>query len=377
MSKEIIRILHCLPGNMNQGGIENFIMNIYRKIDREKFQFDFIVHSADENYYEKEIKKLGGKIYRVEYKTRNFGKYKQDMEKILKEHKEYKIIHVHSTYAISLFDVLIGHKYGLKVITHAHSSNDIMKRKLINILFKRKLSKITDYKFACSMKAAKWLFTKSSINKNEITIINNAIDTKKFLFDCHTRENQRKLLGIEDNYVIGVISRLSYLKNIDFLIEIFSKVAKKDKSAILLIVGNGPEKLKLEEKVEKMSLTNRVVFLGEVDNNYELLQAMDVFVLPSKCEGFGIALIEAQAAGLKCFTSKDVVPREVQIEDNINKLEFISLKKKPEEWAYEILKWNNNYKRLNTYKEIINAGYDLDSNIESIENKYIEILGEN
>lgn len=374
----MIRILHCLPGNMNHGGIENLIMNIYRKIDKNLFQFDFIVHTQEENDYEKEIRNLGGKIYRVEYKTKNYKKYKQDMEEILKKNKDYKIMHVHATYAISLFDVMIAQKYGLKVITHAHSSDDILKRKVINMLLKKELSKKTDYKFACSMKAAEWLFTKRSIeDSNKVTIIKNAIDTKKFLYNDEIRKKQRKKLNLENKYVLGVVCRLSYLKNIDFLIDIFKEVNKINKNSVLLIAGDGPERKKLEEKVKIMNLQDSVIFLGNVSNANEILQAIDVFVMPSRCEGFGISLLEAQAAGLKCFTSKYVVPEEVQIKDNINQLQFISLKEKPLEWAKQILRYDTKYKRLNMYKNIVNAGYDLDNNIKYIQNKYMEILGEN
>lgn len=371
-----IRILHCLPGNMNQGGIENFIMNIYRKIDRNLIQFDFIVHSKEENLFEKEIKALGGKLYRVAYKSQNYKKYVEDMEEILKNHQEYKIMHIHATYGICLPDITLAKKYGLEVIVHAHSSNDILKRKIINFLLKNKVSKEANYKFACSMKAANWLFTKKSIKNNNVTIINNAIESKKFIYNEKIREEQRAKLNLKNKFVIGIVSRLSYLKNIEFLISIFNKIYIKEKNSVLLIVGDGPERKNLEEQVKKMKLENNVIFLGNCSNVNEIIQAIDVFVMPSRCEGFGISLLEAQTAGIKCFTSKDVVPEEIKIKDNENVLEFISLKQDEEIWAEKILAWNKDYKRKNMYKVIMDEGYDLDKNITDIQNKYLEILGE-
>ena len=374
--KKPIRILHCLPGDMNQGGIENFLMNIYRAIDKNLFQFDFIIHSKDECFYEKEIKQLGGRVYRVAQKSKNYRLYEKDMNKLLSEHKEYKIMHIHATYAISIFDEIIAKKHGLKVIVHAHSSNDILKRKLIHFALKRKLSKETQYKFACSLKAAEWLFTKKSLRKNSLTIINNSIDSKKFVYSLDTRKSERKAIGVEEKFVIGIVSRLSYLKNINFLIDIFNEIYKVNKNSILLIVGEGPEKENLQNKVIKKGLEHSVIFYGKSDTVHRVLQAIDVFVMPSKCEGFGISLLEAQAAGIKCFTSKKVVPDEIKIKNIDNELEFISLRKSQKYWAKEILKWNVEYKRNNMSNKIIEAGYDLNKNISKIQDKYMEILGE-
>lgn len=372
-----IRILHCLPGDMNQGGIENFLMNIYRAIDKNRFQFDFIIHSKEKSFYEDEINELGGRVYRVTQKSKDFNLYQHDMNKLLSEHKEYKIMHIHATYAISLFDVRIAKKYGLKVIVHAHSSNDILKRKIIHYILKNQLSKEAQYKFACSLKAGLWLFNKKSIRNNNLTIINNSINSKNFIYDLNTRIQERKLLGVEKNFVIGIVSRLSFLKNISFLIDIFFEIHKVEKKSILLIVGDGPERKKLESKVERLGLENSVIFYGNSNEVNKILQAIDVFVMPSKCEGFGISLLEAQAAGIKCFTSKNVVPDEIRLKNNENILEFISLNKKPVFWAKEILKWNKKYDRKDMSQDIIDAGYDLFNNIGIIQNKYLEILGEN
>ena len=156
----------------------------------------------------------------------------------------------------------------------------------------------------------------------------------------------------------------------------FKEIHKNERKSKLLIVGDGPERKKLEILVKKIGLENNVVFLGNCGNANEILQAIDVFVMPSKCEGFGISLLEAQTAGIKCFTSKDVVPNEIQIQDNDNLLEFISLKENEKEWAKKILKWNFEYERKDMYSLICKNGYDLQSNIKAIQNQYVKIWGE-
>lgn len=374
--KKPVRILHCLPGNMNQGGIENLIMNLYRNIDRNLIQFDFIVHSNEKNFYEDEIKKMGGKIYRVANKTKEYKKYKEQMEEIFEKHKEYSIIHIHATYSISILDASIAKKYGLKTIIHAHSSNDILKRKIFHYIMKKKLSDLADYKFACSLKAAEWLFTKKSLQESPPIVIKNAIDCDKFIYNEKIRLEQREKLGLQNKFVIGVVCRLSYLKNTKFLIQIFEKIYEEDKDSILLIVGDGPEKKKLMKFSEKLNLSEAIKFLGNSDDVNEKLQAMDVFVMPSKCEGFGISLLEAQAAGLKCFTSENVVPQEIKIKNNKNELEFISLKSGSNYWAKRILESKHRLNRSNIYEELKHEGYEIKESVKFLQKKYIEILGE-
>ena len=151
----MIRILQCLPGDMNMGGIENFIMNVYRNIDREKVQFDFIVHSTDENYYESEIKKLGGNVYHLPVKVKHPLKYSKYLKQIINKNN-YSTIHIHSTYAISIIDVLIAKNTNIKnIIVHSHNTNAILKRKVIHYLFRNIQDRMIDYRFSCGVEAAK------------------------------------------------------------------------------------------------------------------------------------------------------------------------------------------------------------------------------
>ena len=365
----MIRILHCLPGNMNMGGIESYLMNIYRNIDRKKIQFDFIIHSSNENYYEKEIKKLGGKIFRLPNKADNIKEYKTLFTTLLKEHPEYKIIHIHAVYAFSKIEAKIAKENGLKVIFHSHNKNAIIKRKLVHYFMKYNLDKYVDLKIACSLDAAKWMFNKNTIKNKEYYIWNNMIDSNKFIYNPEIRKQIREKYDInQSTLVIGSVGRLDYQKNPFKLIKIFKEINKKNPNSILFIIGEGDLKNKLEKKIRKYDLNNKVYLLGNKNNVNDYLQSFDIFLLPTRYEGLGIVLIEAQAAGLKCFTSKNKVPKETNITNLIN---YVSLYKSNKYWSDLILSLKK-YKRLNRQKEIISAKFD-NRIIKEVEDFYLSL----
>ena len=164
---EPIRILHVL-GALNRGGAETMVMNIYRNIDRNRVQFDFIVHTNEKCDYNDEIINLGGKIYSMpRYNGKNHIKYKKAWNNFFKRHIEYKIVHGHmrSTAAIYLS---IGKKHGLKTIAHSHStaSRGNKFEKLVKNVLQIPLRYTANYLFACSEEAGKWLFGKKAIKKD-------------------------------------------------------------------------------------------------------------------------------------------------------------------------------------------------------------------
>ena len=213
------RVLHVVP-NMNIGGLETFIMNIYRNIDKNKIQFDFLEHYKEESAYDKEIIKLGGRIYHFSLRNdNNIFKYIINLNKFFKKHQEYQIIHCHMESIGALF-FLIAKMHGVKVrIGHAHtnSTNKDLKgfiKKIISKPFKY----TTTINLACSDEAGKYLF-----KNKKYTVIPNAINLEKFQYDSNLRENLRKSLGIKNEFVIGHVGRLDDAKNQLFLIEVFNK----------------------------------------------------------------------------------------------------------------------------------------------------------
>jgi len=309
------RILHIIP-NMQSGGLETFIMNVYRNIDREKIQFDFLVHYEERKFYDNEIELLGGKIYRFSLRNdNNIFKYIKKLDTFFKEHREYKIIHCHMA-SVGFLLFYIARKNGVKIrIAHSHNSNteNTLKGFIKNILIKP-YKYLSTHRLACSEQAGKFLF-----GKMKFEVIENAIDINKFLYNLNVRKKVRKQLNLQDKFVIGHIGRFCDQKNHNFLIECFAKFHKENYNSVLMLIGDGELKGKIQKKVKKLNLDKDVIFLGNRKDVNELYQAMDCFAFPSKFEGLGIVLIEAQVSGLNVISSSNI-PDEAIITDNIKLL---------------------------------------------------------
>ncbi len=370
-NKEPIRIL-IINGKMICGGVESFIMNLYRRIDRSKIQFDFLVHYKERFFYDDEIEKLGGKIYRLSFRNDNrFFKYKKDLKLFFKEHKEYKIVWGQMDGLMSVY-LKQAKKYGNNVITIAHShiaGAEKSLKGLIKRFFKKGVGKVADYRFACSTEAGKYLY-----GKKDFKIFPNAIDTKKFDFSQEKREKIRKEFSLPSNaFVIGHVGRFNEQKNHEFLIKIFNEVVKKDERAVLMLCGDGELKEKISMQVNALNLQDRVIFVGNVNNVNEFYSAFDVFVMPSLYEGLPVSGIEAQTSGLKCLFS-DTITKETQLV--VENVYFKSIKASPSEWAEKIISISV-YKRESKRLEVAKTGYDVYDEISKLENFFWSLANEN
>lgn len=353
------------------GGTESFIMSQYRKINREIIQFDFLNVFNEPIACEEEIKSLGGVIYNLNMSRRKGMKqYHRNLRAFFSEHHEkIDIIHCNFQSLINIDLLIYAKKFGIKGrIAHAHNSGygtePNFLQKLIIANNKKKLSKCVTTYFACSSLAGKWMF-----GHNNATVIHNAIDTNKFVFNSDVREKVRSLYGLTDEKLILFVGRLDPQKNPIFLIEIFNEIIKMDSKMKLFIIGDGILRHDVEQEIEKYKLWDSVKLLGTRSDVKDFLQAADSFLLPSKFEGLGIVLIEAQAAGLPCYTSMDVVPSEVNITGLVR---FISLEKSSKDWARNILE-DTYSERTDQFETVKIMGYDADSSVLFIENKYLSI----
>lgn len=363
---EPIRILQCFT-IMNRGGAETMIMNYYRNIDRSKVQFDFLVHREEKGAYEDEIEALGGKIYRMpSIHPRNFAAYKKEIRKFLNEHKEYKIIHGNFS-ELGYFLYKEAHKQGIStIICHAHNYSTVIDAKSIfRFYWKHAMRPYITHRFTCSDVASKWLFGKKGAQKS--IMMNNAIDSKKFIYNNEKSRILRKELGIENKFVIGHVGRFNIQKNHEFIIKVFNEIKKRNDDSILVLVGAGELEEKIKEKVKSLNLTESVIFLGSRDDVNNIMQIFDIFLFPSIFEGLGVVLIEAQAAGIRCFTST-AVPKEARVTDLLS---YLSLNEGPVYWANEILKYKDGYKKCDTSNEIIENNFDIVKNAKWLEEFYI------
>jgi glycosyltransferase involved in cell wall biosynthesis len=370
MNKEKpIRVLQVF-GIMNTGGAENMIMNIYRNIDRTKVQFDFVIHTEKKGFYDDEINQLGGNIYRIpRFKGKNIFSYINSWETLFGEHKEYSIVHSHIRSTASII-LKIAKKYGITTISHSHStSNGKGFQAVVKNMLQYPLKYISDYMFACSKKTAISLYGNEAYETGKVKILNNAIDTERFIYDKQKSKQIKKQLGVENNFVVGHVGRFSYPKNHDFLLDIFYEIKKIKKDAILLLIGDGELRDKIKEKVQKLKLTDYVIFMGVRSDIPELMQAMDVFLFPSHFEGLPVVLVEAQASGLKILAS-DTITKEVALTDLVN---FYSLNSTPTEWANKTLNCLDGYIRRSYSTEIKNANYDIIENAKWLENFYLTL----
>jgi glycosyltransferase involved in cell wall biosynthesis len=378
MGKEPIRVLQIV-GRMDRGGIETMIMNLYRNIDRDKVQFDFLAHYGREAAYNDEIRAMGGRIYEMPalkneshvYYWRLF-QYISALKKFFKEHKEYKIIHGHMTNTASIY-MPIAKKNGVTCrIAHSHNTHGKsgMLGYVTNLLQKPIYKNATDW-FACSKAAAKWFYPAEDVAAGRVTVVPNAVDAQKFRFNVDTRQKMRQQLGVEDKLVIGCVARFRPEKNHAFLLDVLKEVLKTRENAVLLFAGDGPCEEETKAKAADMGLQEKVIFLGMRSDIPDVMQAMDVFTLASLWEGLPVVGIEAQASGLHCIVS-DGVTDEMNA---IDMVEYISLQAPISEWADRLIKAAE-MSREDTYEKLKEAGYDIHTTAPQLQEFYLKHCGQ-
>lgn len=362
-----IRVLQVVT-IMNRGGLETMLMNYYRRIDRSRVQFDFMVHREEKGHYDEEIIKMGGRIFKMpKIKPGNYQLYFRKLEEFFQTHKEYKVVHSHIN-ENSSFVLRAAKRHGVPCrIAHSHLSDLKLDFKFPFRLYARFSMKDYPNKyFACSKNAGKWLFSERVLNTNELVVLNNAVNVKEFKYDADTRKKIREELDIGNELVIGHIGRFNKQKNHDFLIDIFKAVSNVDQDATLLLAGDGHLRRKIEDKVKKLGLQSKVKFLGVRNDVNNLMHAMDIFLFPSLFEGLPVVLVEAQAAGLNCIVA-DTITRESDI---TGRVEFLSLYEAPETWAKELL--SSSYEHVDTEELISLNGYNTATMSKWLADFYIE-----
>ena len=365
--QEPLRILHVVT-SMNRAGLETMLMNYYRAIDRSKIQFDFLVHRDKEGDYDNEIKPMGGRIYHLpSISFAHLIDYNKKACDFFVNHPEYSIVHSHLD-SLSALPLAAAKKANISTrIAHSHTSNfDSGLKKPIRNMTKRLIPKYATDFFGCSDEAIEFMFGKRAA-KNGI-VINNAIDTSKFTFNKKTRKKIRKEFSLSDsNFVIGHVGRFNYPKNHEFIVSVFNELLKEEPSAKLILVGDGENKSTIEKQISDLGISKSVIMTGIRNDIHDIMQAMDVFLMPSRYEGLPVVSIEAQASGLPCVFS-DVVTAGLDITGNCR---FISLKLNAKEWAEVILDFKG-YTRCDTSRNIEIAGYNSHSEASKLKDYYTD-----
>lgn len=313
----MIRILHVVT-KMDAGGIETLLMNFYREIDKSKVQFDFLLHRTEKGFYDDEINRLGGKLYYVpSISILKHKRYLKALDVFFSKHSEYRIVHSHIN-AFSMFVLRAAKNHSIPIrIAHSHIANPSFSfiKTPVRCYCIAKIKEYCTHMFACSEMAGQWLYGKNVLTKSNFRIINNAIDSEKFVFNPPLRDKLRKELKVEEKTVLIHVGRFTNQKNHHFIIELFNLYHKLNSESCLLLFGEGPLFNKIKSQIKKYSLEESVYLMGVKDNINEYMMAADCFVFPSIYEGLGIVAIEAQTAGLLTICSK-----YVPIEANISSL---------------------------------------------------------
>lgn len=369
----MVKVLYFVD-RLLHGGIQTFILENIKHMDFTKIHIDLLVLDDGKNYeLEKVFENMGCSIYKLKNawvkKPTDYINHIKALNDFFSNHNDYDVVHLHSS-SKNFFVLSIAKKYGIATrIAHSHNIGFQTESKLqiiIGNIFKLPLIYYaTDY-FACSKLAGEWLFNKK-ICKNNLVIVKNAVDVEKFRYDEKKSITEREKLGLENKFVIGHVGRFTHQKNHTFLIDIFHEILKIVPNSILLLLGTGELENSIKEKVKNLGIDNNVIFLGYKQNVADYLQVMDAFVFPSVYEGLGLVLIEAQASGLPCYTSKNVVPVEAKVS---SLLKFIPLESSSKSWAEEICN-SKDVPRSSPKDEILASGYDINQTAKFLQNFYL------
>ena len=312
------------------------------------------------------FKNLNIKIYEIGT-SKNFIKRVFKEKKIMKDNN-YDVIHINGNYCSRLFDCIAAKIAKIKkIIIHSHNTNSGTDNKIKNMIhvITKKLFDFfaTDY-FACSDEAAKWMFSKKIWKNKKYYFIKNGIDINKFKYNEKSRIDLRNKYNLNNKFVIGHVGRFQYQKNHRFLIDVFYEIQKKNSNSILLLIGTGEFEHEIRNKVEKLGISNKVLFLGNKEDANKYYSAMDCFALPSFFEGLGIVAIESQTSGLPTYVYKSV-PEAANISKLFKKIDSLDAVI----WSNEILNSEKN-DRKNAYKAADIAGYSIISVVQNLELLY-------
>lgn len=368
-----INVLFFMDGIGNAGGIQEMALKWIENFNPQKVRVDILSYdTGKKDNYPERVKKFGCEVYIVPTYTRRttFFKSLHDTEMFFKENKgKYDIIHAHAS-AKAFFVLWYAKKYGINVrILHSHSSRTISEKviqRLAANCLKIPASLLTTDKFACSPEAGKYLFGRFAVKTGRVKIIHNAIDIEKFKYDKEERDEIREKLNISNKFVVGHVGRFMEPKNHDFLIDVFEKIYKKEKNAVLVCVGSGGLEETIKKKCIDLRIDDRVMFLGFRSDVNKIMQAFDLLIMPSLFEGLPVTGVEAQALGVPALFA-DTITKDAAI---LPQSSYLSLKQSPEEWADKALEYKTMQKEENPSKYIVQKGYDLKLETKKLEEYY-------
>ena len=361
--KQVVRVLNVISG-LNHAGTEEVVMNYYRHFDRTKVQFDFLVLNEEDGYHEKEIKKLGGKIFKICRFTSNPFKCIKQRNAFFKSHR-YDVVEIHSPSVLRYSYAKLAKKYGAKkVVYHIHNSVD--KDNVLIKFARHQVVKYCTHLVACSQFAGKTAYGEGV----DFEVVNNAIDYKAYLFDSQARDRVRQKYNIaQQDFVIGQVGRYSEVKNHQFSLRLLAELSKKHSNVKMFFKGFGELEDSLHVQAENLGIADKVIWCKDEDvPTQDCYSAMDMFVMPSLFEGLGIVVIEAQINGIPCIAS-DNVTQETNIFGNTTYIALSDAK----QWLNKIQELISEPVRIVVDDDMVQAsGYSIYQEAKKRENFYLD-----
>lgn len=350
------------------GGIETFIVNVLNKVDRNKYSIDLLLFQDVDKKFSEDIKKAHH-VYRVNSVRYHPFKWFFDIIKFYSAHK-YDIVHANECSAKTFLYCwpIIFHRT-TKFIVHSHNGSDA--GKCIHLFMRPIQQMFTAYRWSCSTEASKWMFGKKFMNKYNVVDIKNGIDISKYKFSNSVRNDYRNRLKVDsDTVIVGSIARLENQKNHAFLLRIFKDYIDRNPNSLLLIAGEGSLKNKLVDETIQLGIKDRVKFLGNRNDIPNLLQAVDILLMPSLYEGMPFVGMEAQAAGLPIVAS-DTVDHDLNITGQVT---FLKLTDAVSVWSNQLdVSLSSGFDRDDSVLVescFLKSGYLLSYTISKIEQEY-------
>ena len=354
--------LLCIVSNMDAGGAETFLMKMYRQLDRTQYQMDFVVSGDGRGYYEDEIERLGGKVYRITRKTKDFAAYRRELAAAVRDDGCPSVLRIGSD-ALSAIDLWVAKRAGARKLAMRSSNASDGKGglgKFVQKMIRRPLTSIADVKIAPSDLAAEYTFGPKAVRNGEVHYLHNALDLNAYAFSADKRAAVRDELGIDtDAFVVGHVGRFARQKNHCFLLDAFAELLKVKSNARLVLVGKGELEDEIRAKAEALGILSSIVFTGVRSDISALLSAFDVFALPSLYEGMPNVVIEAQASGLSCVVA-DTVTKQADVTGLVK---FISIDDAVA-WARELASAGFHAVRPDTRDAMVAAGYDIAKTVD-------------
>lgn len=365
----MVKVLYVVDTLKQRFGVTAVAMNYFRNIDRSKVKIDFLCYPDSEQNIVDEIKKMGGEVYYMPYLSiTHFFPFMKFVKEFFSTHS-YDIVHSHFNQLDAII-FPIAKKRGVQwCISHSHNTkySDYKLRSFRNWLMCLPLKSLADTWGACSIKAGRFLYGNSFGSSPKSMVINNAINCEKYAYDVNVRDEMRKSLGINQQILLGNVGSLKLQKNQEFLMYLMADLTKKHPNKYkLAIVGDGDLKGYLTQLSTELGISEHVMFLGQRSDVEKLLQAFDVFLLPSLYEGLPVIGIEAQTSGLFCLFS-DAITREVDICNT----QFLSIKDSINLWIKKIEDLNSSQREDVTHK-VAEKGFDIREEAEKLTNFYLE-----